>query len=121
MAQSRHPQFRLFDLVMWVLLACLLFSFGRLFMRIPELNDSLPWPVILHAIGVGLWVAVWSTVRAKRTGPVCQECGRRFVAHGTLANSTLCASCRPASLPPAQRGREQITNLLALLFAATFL
>ncbi len=102
----RRPQFRVFDLVMWVVLAALAFAFGRELSRIPEQHESVNGSVILICIGFGVWVVVWLVNRTRRTGPVCEQCGRRFLAHGTLANSTLCARCRPASVPPAQSRRE---------------
>jgi len=119
MARSR-PQFRLFDLVMWVILAGIVFAFVRQLMQIPYRRDGdSDGPVIFVCVLFGIWFAVWRLVRAKWTGPVCQECGRRFLAEGILANSTLCARCRPASLPPAQSRREQTGSWLAVLFAMT--
>jgi hypothetical protein len=121
MARSR-PQFRLFDLVMWVILAGIILAFVRQLMQIPNRRDGdSDAPVIFVAVLFGIWVAVWRQVRAKRTGPVCQECGRRFLAEGILANSTLCARCRPASLPPEQSRREQTTSWLAVVFFMTIL
>ena len=117
----RRPQFRVFDLVMWVVLAALAFAFGRELSRIPQQHESVNGSVILICCGFGVWVVVWLVSRTRRTGPVCEQCGRRFLAHGTLANSTLCARCRPASLPPAQSRRELRANLLVMLVILTAL
>ncbi len=121
MARSR-PQFGLFDLVMLVILAGIAFALVRELMHIPYRRDGdSDGPVIFLCVLFGGWFAVWRLVRAKRTGPVCQECGRRFLAEGILANSTLCARCRPTSLPRAQSRREQTISWLAVLFAMTII
>jgi hypothetical protein len=114
-----RPQFRLFDLLMWVVLCALILGFARAIWQIPQQTDSFGGSAIFVCIAFGIWFVLWSTVRARRTGPICQECGRRFWADGQLANSTLCARCRPASLPRVQARREQLVGWLALLFSIT--
>ena len=50
---------------------------------------------------------------------MCQQCGRRFLADGVLANSLLCARCRQASLPQAQSQRELTVTFLGIIFGLT--
>ena len=120
MPKSR-PQFRLFDLVMWVILAALFFGFARLYWRIPGRVDRSYWSVAYLGIGFGTWFAVWSTIRERRTGPMCQQCGRPFIAQGHLAKSNLCARCRAASLPQQQSRREQTIAWIWILLIVTIL
>ena len=96
------PQFRLFDLMMLVLLAALMCAFVREMSLVPMRNGGEHWPIICVMLSFGIWAGVWSAVRTRRTGPVCQECGRRFRPDGTYSTSTVCARCCQKSLPPAQ-------------------
>ena len=119
MPRSR-PKFRLFDLVMWVTLAGIVLAFLREISRIPfRRDDESHGPVIFICLLFGIWFTVWRYVRGKRTGPVCQQCGRRFLADGVLANSLLCARCRQASLPQAQSQRELTVTFLGIIFGLT--
>jgi len=120
MARKR-PQFRLFDLVMWVLLAVIVCAFAHELYLIPVRNDGEHGPTFLISISFGIWCAVWSAVRTRRTGPVCQECGRRFRPDGTFSTATVCARCRQKSLPPAQARKEQAGAWLAWISAGTFI
>ena len=97
-----NTKFRLFDLLMWVILAGLVFSFLRCLSQIPQQHDSLNPSVIVTGLGFGIWYVVWSRARTKRSGPFCAECGKPFYPHGQLANSTLCWRCRAETLPRAR-------------------
>ena len=119
-ARSR-TQFRLFDLVMWVVLAALIFASVQEIRLISGRNGGSTGTGMYIAIGFGLWYAVRRIRRLKRTGPVCQECGRRFVPHGQTASSTVCARCRMASLPRARSRREQVRAWVWLLLIVTIL
>jgi hypothetical protein len=118
---ARSSPHRLFDLVMWIILAGLIFGFARCLWQIPQQHESLPPSVIVVGIGFGIWTVVWRKARTKRTGPVCAECGQRFDPSGQLTISTLCARCRASSLPRAQSGREQRVALLGIVFGVTIL
>jgi hypothetical protein len=120
MPRSR-TQFRLFDLVMWVILAALFFGFFRQIGWMQGRNEGSHGSVVLLGIGFGLWFAVRSTVRAKRSGTVCHECGRRFLAQRQLADSTICPRCRPATLPRVQVRRERTSAFLTTFFFVTCL
>jgi hypothetical protein len=113
-----RPQFRLFDLVTWVILAGLILGFARMSWWFPGGGGRSYGSVMFLGIGFGIWSVVWSTVRAKRTGPVCENCGQRFIASGPLANSALCARCHPASVLLQSR-RERAKGLMVLLLIAT--
>ena len=119
-ARSR-AQFRLFDLVMWVVLAALIFASVREIRLILGRNGGSTGTGMYIGIGFGLWYVVWRILRTKRTGPVCQKCGRRFFLRGHQTNPTICTRCRMASLPPAQSRREQVRAWLWLLLIVTML
>ena len=114
MARSR-VQFRLFDLVMWVVLGALVFASVQEIRLISGRKGASHGSGMYIGIGFGIWYAVRRILRSKRTGPVCQECGRRFLPRGQKANPTICARCRTASLPRAQSRREQVRAWLWLL------
>ena len=78
-------------------------------------------PVILLGLAFGIWYMIWATVRAKRSGPVCEQCGRRYNPRGQPANSTLCAQCRYRSLPRAKARRQQVVRWLIIITGLTFL
>ncbi len=112
-----RTQFRLFDLLMLVILSALILGFARAIWQIPQRDDSFGGSAIFVCIGFGIWFVVWSTVRARRTGPICQECGRRFNPQGQPANSPLCARCRHRSLPRAEARQQQLVGWLIILFS----
>ena len=113
-------QFRLFDLVMWVSRSAVL-GFARELTRMPRPESLLPLPIILLGLAFGVWYMIWTTVRAKRAGPVCEQCGRRFNPRGQPANTTLCPQCRYRSLPRGQARRQQLVGWLIILIGLTFL
>jgi hypothetical protein len=115
--RRKLPQVRLLDLGMWVLLTAIVCAFVRELLLIPVRKDDEHGPILLVCLSFGIWFAVWSAIRTKRTGPVCQECGRRFRPDGTFSTSTVCSRCRQKSLPPAQARKEQAGALLIVIFA----
>ena len=122
MPRSR-AQFRLFDLVMWVVLAALAIAFAREVPQVLERDDvsllSIFKSIFIFGPTFGIWYVIWSSIRAKRTGPVCENCGRRFNPLGQPANSRLCPRCRHRSLPRMEGQREQLVGWLTILIGVT--
>jgi hypothetical protein len=120
MAPRRHQYF-LFDLVLWVTLLGLLFGFARWFWRTAQHEDLSIGSFVFFPIGFGVWFTVWAMVRAKRTGPTCEACGRRFIAPAGQPSPTMCPRCRAASGGPEQRRRDQTVGWLFFLCLSAIL
>jgi hypothetical protein len=111
----RRAQYFLFDLVMWVTFFGLFFGFVRWAGRMDSREGGSFPGLGFYVTGFGVWIVVWSVTRAKRTGPVCTECGQRFIAASRDSKPTVCPRCRMVALTPERRRREQAKGWFALL------
>jgi hypothetical protein len=114
-----RAQFRLFDLVMVVVLAAFLIAFAR---QLPQtlLREDVSLltvftTILSISVTFGIWYTIWTSARARRTGPVCENCGRRFNPLGQPAKSKLCPRCRYQSLPRAQAQNQQLVGWVIIV------
>ncbi len=84
MARSRSDRFSLADLVALVLMCGLIAALVRSTVG-PEQVAVLVLSFIV--------LTVWATLRAKRTGPLCEECGRRFIQPKKASPPLKCPQC----------------------------
>lgn len=119
----RRPRFHLVDIVLITVLVGLVLGFFQ-WMGTPRPLGSGDWTALVFSLAIGVWFAIWKASRARRVGPVCADCGRRFAPTEKPVGPVVCPNCRWKGFSPAKARRERIkvfAVLAYLLVIGTFL
>ena len=109
MSESPSRQFHLADLVAAIVFCGVL---AAIFVPGSETRDSRILVVLLGGV-----LAFWLFLRFNRSGPTCNECGRRFQPQAHSKPSSHCPHCGEAQAPIRQAivGRSVIFCVIAVL------
>jgi len=105
MTRSR-PQYRLVDRLLIIALCGLVLGFIQWFARLTR-GSSFLGPFLAFEFAFIAWYFTWRRVNRLRRGPICQECGRRFLPARKSDPVMLCVQCRQRTLDPAQVRKER--------------
>jgi predicted Zn-ribbon and HTH transcriptional regulator len=106
----RRPQFFLADLAAIIALCAL---GAALWVALPRRGS-----IGVIYLGIAFVIFTWSTIRQRREGPACEECGRRFVLRMKIGKPLLCPQCGHSQRPRTRTGRALVIGsrcVLALL------